>query len=41
MGHNIKETFHLDRASAEAAQAVKGIPEQTHDESVCPTVGAD
>ena len=26
MGHRIEETFHLGRASADAAQAVKGTP---------------
>lgn len=26
MGHRIEETFHMDRASADAAQAVKGTP---------------
>ena len=26
MGHRTDETFHLDRASADAAQAVKGTP---------------
>ena len=26
MGHRTEETVHLDRASADAAQAVKGTP---------------
>lgn len=26
MGRRIEETFHLDRASADAAQSVKGTP---------------
>ena len=26
MGHRTEETFHLDRASADTAQAVKGTP---------------